>query len=173
MTTGLIKMVGGATLGFAIPWIALHHSWPLSLLEGAGIALCANAFNLLDLKPGRAGAVFLLIGACLVWLGWSVAGNLPPLLYVLIPALVVDVLDARGLVMLGDTGSNLIGAALGLELVIQLDNVASEAALVLLLVAFHILAERRSLSKIIESNRFLRTVDSWTGLRPKKQAAPD
>jgi len=174
ITTGLVKAVGGLALGVLTCYALLEDAWPDALLDGAIIALSANALNLLDLRPGRACAVFLL-GALVLWIVPAVALNgppVPPLAFVFIPALLVYERDARARVMLGDTGSNLLGGALGLAFTLTFSAPAAHwsalaahwsalAALILL----HLLAERYSLSALIEKNPLLRRLDALTGKR--------
>ncbi len=61
ITTGFVKAVGGAMLALFLGWQLEPESPALALLDAALIALSANAINLLDLRPGRAGGVFLLL----------------------------------------------------------------------------------------------------------------
>jgi UDP-N-acetylmuramyl pentapeptide phosphotransferase/UDP-N-acetylglucosamine-1-phosphate transferase len=164
ITTGFVKLAGGALLAFVVPWRLLHHTWTDALLEGALIALCANAFNLLDLRPGRAGALFLFAAIPTAILAWRVAPA-PPLIFVLIPAIVVYERDARARVMLGDTGSNLLGAALGGSIVLLAPSLATKGSLVAALVVLHLIAEKWSLTRIIEKAPVLRTLDRMTGRR--------
>ncbi|MCS6777660.1 MAG: hypothetical protein RMJ43_06895 [Chloroherpetonaceae bacterium] len=166
VTTGLIKAAGGGI--FAL-WIGhmLHTGSLLHTLCAAGlIALGANAINLLDVRPGRAGACFLLCGTGLLGaqIAQAASSPAPPLLFVLVPALIVWERDARATVMMGDTGSNLLGATLGLAAA-QTFNLTVQGVLLTLLIALHLLTERVSLSRIIESNRCLRFLDRLTGLR--------
>jgi len=72
--------------------------------------------------------------------------------------------DARGKAMMGDTGSNLLGAAAGLALVIELPVWGRVAAL-LLLAGLNFSAERVSLSAVIERTPFLRALDRSLGVR--------
>jgi UDP-GlcNAc:undecaprenyl-phosphate/decaprenyl-phosphate GlcNAc-1-phosphate transferase len=165
ITTGFIKAVGG--LGLAI-WLAarLEPAKPaLVVVSACVIALCANAVNLLDLRPGRAGAVFLVCALPLILVGLRYGdAGVPPLLLVAIPALQVWGQDASGRVMMGDTGSNLLGGALGLALVSYGGIVAQGLALGGL-AGLHLLAERKSLTAIIQGNRFLHALDCLTGVR--------
>ena len=167
VTTGFVKAVGGMVLAL---WLGfrLFPQAPLSLLLSAAlIALSANAINLLDLRPGRAGGVFLLCSVLLLAFAFGSEGGrggFPLLLLVVLPALVVWERDARAKVMMGDTGSNLLGAALGLATV-QMVPVGLQGVALLGLLGLHLVAERVSLTKMIEGNRLLRFLDSLTGAR--------
>jgi hypothetical protein len=66
--------------------------------------------------------------------------------------------DLAGRAMMGDVGSNTLGAAAGLGLAMVLPPPARLAA-VLVLAAFNLLCERRSLTEIIGKSRFLRFLD--------------
>ncbi len=166
ITTGFLKAVGGIAIGVAVQRFLLLRSWPDALLDGAIIALSANALNLLDLRPGRACAVFLLLGFVVTAVQWSSGPlPLPALALILIPALVVYERDARALVMLGDSGSNLLGGALGLSCTTAFPSPTVRAALLAALILLHIVAERASLSKVIERNPILRRLDRLSGRR--------
>lgn len=120
------------------------------------VPLAANAVNGFDLRPGRAGKAFLAgalllavmrapLGLLLVApLAGGLAGYLP--------------WDLRGRVMLGDAGANLLGAGLGVAAALTLPPAGQAAALALLL-ALHLIVERRSLSTAIERSPFLRALD--------------
>jgi hypothetical protein len=87
------------------------------------------------------------------------------LLYIAIAiALVLYPLDAGGLVMLGDTGSNSLGAILGLAEALYLGR-GWQCGLVLALVLFHLWTEKYSLSKAIDRNPLLRGLDRKIGIR--------
>lgn len=161
-TTGFLKAVGGALLALWLGHTLFPNSFPHVLLAAALIALSANAINLLDLRPGRASAVFLVIG--LIHMAfWQNVGA--PLVYVLIPAFVVWARDSRAQVMLGDTGSNLLGACLGLALAAPPTPTMVSLAALIVLVALHVLAERVSITALIEKNPALRALDRLTGVR--------
>jgi UDP-N-acetylmuramyl pentapeptide phosphotransferase/UDP-N-acetylglucosamine-1-phosphate transferase len=165
VTTGLIKAIGGVALAI---WVARHlvpSSFPIQLLAVCVVALCANAINLLDLRPGRAGATFLVLAFPLVVVALlGEEAGAPPLLLVVIPTLLVWEADARGVVMMGDTGSNLLGAALGMSLVAEA-SVPCMALVVIALIVLHAYAERRSLTKVIENSPLLNKLDQLTGVR--------
>jgi UDP-N-acetylmuramyl pentapeptide phosphotransferase/UDP-N-acetylglucosamine-1-phosphate transferase len=164
VTTGFVKAVGGLAIAIAIPRMLLERSWPDSLLDGIVIALCANAMNLFDLRPGRCVAVFLLAASPLWVISLLTHSDVPPiLLYIWVPALLCWERDARAKAMLGDTGSNLLGASMGLALVVQFP--AARLAVVVILVALHVVAEKWSITKIIEKTPVLKQLDRLTGVR--------
>ena len=139
-TTGTLKLVG-------IPLWAL---WKTRSPSGAVlVALAANVVNQLDTRPGRALKAFLL--------GSLALGGRPP------GALAVAVLlapyDHREMTMLGDAGSNALGAVLGLESVRRLTGLRRTSAIAALAVVT-LLGERRSLGALIESTPGLRAFDA-------------
>jgi Glycosyl transferase family 2 len=139
-TTGTLKLVG-------IPLWAL---WKTRSPSGAVlVALAANVVNQLDTRPGRALKAFLL--------GSLALGGRPR------GALAVAVLlapyDHREMSMLGDAGSNALGAVLGLESVRRLTGLRRTSAIAAL-AAVTLLGERRSLGALIESTPGLRALDA-------------
>jgi UDP-GlcNAc:undecaprenyl-phosphate GlcNAc-1-phosphate transferase len=167
ITTGFVKAFGGLLLGFLVPRVILAQPWQEALLSGFNIALSANLLNLLDLRPGRAGALFLLSASCLTAVAYFKRTDpfIPPLVFIVIPALVVHERDARARVMLGDTGSNLLGGALGLAFILAFPTLPAHISLLMVLVVIHLIAERYSLTKLIEQNALLRRLDRLTGKR--------
>lgn len=164
-TTGFLKAVGGVMLALWLGTLLSPGNLLIALLDAAVIALSANAINLLDLRPGRAAAVFLVL-AVLLGLLFASDERLEsglPLLYVFLPTLLVWERDAQAQVMMGDTGSNLLGAALGLALARA--PLAARIVALLLLLALHMVAERVSLSAVIERHPILKALDRLTGIR--------
>lgn len=175
ITTGFLKAVGGIVLALFLAW-KIHGSEPVRiLLDAAVIALSANFINLLDLRPGRAGAVFLVFGGAILLFGIQKQGvfsGVSPLLFVVLAALVVYERDARATVMLGDVGSNTLGACLGLALALSACPTLLRGIILVLLLSVHLIAERLSLTKLIAETPLLRILDALTGVRvqttPKK-----
>ncbi|HLV81136.1 MAG TPA: hypothetical protein VKT32_12680 [Chthonomonadaceae bacterium] len=166
VTTGFLKAVGGALLALRLATLLAPDNFLIALLDAALIALSANAINLLDLRPGRAAAVFLVLAVLLLGLLFAAGAPLAsglPLLIVFLPTLLVWERDAQAQAMMGDTGSNLLGAALGLALAST--PLAARLVALLLLLALHVAAERVSLSAVIERHPLLRALDRLTGIR--------
>jgi hypothetical protein len=138
-TTGILKLVG-------IPAVAAVAT--RSLPGALAVSLSANALNQLDTKPGRALKAFL---------GVSLFRGLPEGGYALMAILLVPY-DLRERMMLGDAGSNALGAVLGLSLVASLRGRALWPAIALL-AALNVLGERRSLGTLIESTPWLARID--------------
>jgi len=157
LSTGLLK--AGGTLGLAL---LVASSLPGSdadfLLAAAVLVLATNAFNLLDLRPGRCVKAFVLLG-----IGLSISTQnseaLAGLGIFAAPVLVAGFFDLREKAMLGDTGANAIGALAGLWLVLTLDTDGQVVALVILL-AVNLFGEFRSISNVIEKLPGLRHLDS-------------
>jgi UDP-N-acetylmuramyl pentapeptide phosphotransferase/UDP-N-acetylglucosamine-1-phosphate transferase len=128
------------------------------LLAVALLVLATNLFNLLDLRPGRSAKAFVLLGAGLTLGTWN-ARPLAALGLFAAPVLILGLYDLRERAMLGDTGSNLIGALAGLWLVLSLGALGQAIALVLVIAAT-IYGEFRSLSELIERTPVIRQLDS-------------
>jgi hypothetical protein len=140
LTTGTLKLVG-------IPLYALVRTRSLSgaLLVG----LSANAVNQLDTRPGRALKAFAL-GSLLL------GGRVPP--RAAIAAVLLAPYDLREMGMLGDGGSNALGAVLGFEAVAVVRG-RSRWGAIAALGLLTLTGERRSLGELIESTPGLRELD--------------
>jgi UDP-GlcNAc:undecaprenyl-phosphate GlcNAc-1-phosphate transferase len=158
LSTGALKATGSLGLALlAMSYLGLSNGrW---LLAAGVLVLATNVFNLLDLRPGRTGKVFVVLGAALT-IG---AGELRPLWTLGLfaaPALVAGFYDLRERAMLGDTGANLLGALAGLWLVLSLSGTGQLIAL-LALAAVTVYGELRSISELVERTPGLRELDSW------------
>jgi UDP-GlcNAc:undecaprenyl-phosphate GlcNAc-1-phosphate transferase len=157
LSTGLLK--AGGTLGLAL---LVASSLPGSdadfLLATAVLVLATNAFNLLDLRPGRSVKAYIVLGLGLTLATQNTAA-LTGLGIFTAPVLVAGWLDLREKAMLGDTGSNAIGGLAGLWIVLTLDADGQVLALLILL-ALNLFGEFRSISKVIERVPGLRHLDS-------------
>jgi UDP-N-acetylmuramyl pentapeptide phosphotransferase/UDP-N-acetylglucosamine-1-phosphate transferase len=158
VSTGALKAAG--TLGLAL-YVAgyLESSTGRWLLASGVLVLATNAFNLLDLRPGRATKVFVLLGAGLM-IGAASLRQLWTLGLFVGPALIAGVYDLRERAMLGDTGANLLGGVAGLWIVLALSTLGQEIALGLLVVVT-VYGEVRSISALVERVPLLRGLDSW------------
>lgn len=156
LTTGGLKALGGGLLGLTLG-LTLEASWLGVVVSALLVALAMNAVNLLDLRPGRAGKGFLTVLAVLVVFGWGRA----ELFFAAVTAgslLAYLGTDLKAGAMMGDTGSNALGLMLGLTAVWVL-ALPGKLVCLALLVAFHLLTEKYSLTRIIAGNRMLNYLD--------------
>ncbi len=158
LSTGALKAAGSLGLAlYAMSYLGLSTGrW---LLASAVLVLATNAFNLLDLRPGRATKVFVVLGVALTIGSMNVRALWALGLFVG-PALVAGIYDLREMAMLGDTGANLLGALAGLWLVLTLSELGQLLALAVLL-AVTVYGELRSISSLVERIPLLRQLDSW------------
>ena len=135
-TTGTLKLVG-------IPLVGLLATRKLSgaLLVG----LAANALNQLDTRPGRALKAYLAA---------SVPLRAPKGAAVLLLSY-----DLREMAMLGDGGSNALGAMLGLRSVSRFTGRGRWIAIGAL-AGLTLIGERTSLGRLIERTPGLRELDA-------------
>ena len=156
-SSGLLKAAGTAGLAlFILAGSALDTAD--YVLAAAVLVLATNFFNLLDLRPGRSLKALALLGAALT-LG---AMDLDPLLALGLfvgPLVVLFPYDLREQGMLGDTGSNVVGAVAGLWLILTLDTTGQLIALAVIGTAT-IYGEFRSISRLIDRTPGLRHLDS-------------
>jgi len=157
LTTGAVKALGGGTLAL----IAATYLYPGQLFRiidsALIIALSVNLLNLFDLRPGRAGKVYIiLVLAMLPFL----AGN-----EMLIPvAITTGALaaylpaDLKARAMMGDAGSNTLGMVIGVSAAAALDGYFRVGYLAFLLI-MHIITEKYSLTRIISGNSLLNYLD--------------
>ncbi len=134
ISSGILKLFG---IGLAS--LFFYSFFSLSLLDlflsAALISLCANFFNLLDLRPGRCIKFFLLFDLLLILLffthlefeWWLCEVSL------LAPSVFVLWYDLKEKLMLGDSGSNMLGVWIGASTVIYADFLWKVILFVLLL----------------------------------------
>jgi len=135
LTTGTLKAV-------AIPLYGLARTRSVSgaLLVG----LAANFLNQLDTRPGRALKAYLAVA--------------PLVRAPLVPAVLVAPYDLREMTMLGDAGSNALGALLGLSSVDRLTGRGRKLAIAAL-AGLNLLGETRSFNELIDGSAFLSRLD--------------
>jgi UDP-N-acetylmuramyl pentapeptide phosphotransferase/UDP-N-acetylglucosamine-1-phosphate transferase len=163
ITTGMLKLAGGGALALVLVATARPEGGWRLLADALVVALAANLVNLLDRAPGRAVKASLAAAVPLA----LVAGS-GPVGLALAPVLggAAGLLgdDLRERLMLGDTGANVLGAALGLAAVLELGS-GPRWAVLAVLVAVNVAAEVVSLSAVIDRTPPLRALDRL-GRRP-------
>jgi UDP-GlcNAc:undecaprenyl-phosphate GlcNAc-1-phosphate transferase len=156
-TTGAIKAIGAFAL--AAYAVSGRGREELDYLADLALLLLAtNLFNLLDLRGGRVEKVFVLLLAALCLGAWTFEPL--ELLGIFIgPVLIGAAFTLRERAMLGDTGSNLVGALAGISM---LETLGEDGRLIALAVVAALTAygEVRSLNAALEGVPLLRHLDS-------------
>lgn len=156
LSTGLTKAVTGGLLGLTLA-LSRGGGFYLVLLNSLLVPLSVNFFNLLDARPGRALKVFMVFALAAVW------GAREPVLFLLMPvlgaAVVLLPLDLKEKIMLGDVGSNVLGASVGFTLVYALEPSPLKLYTLFCLGLAQWVGDRVSFSQLIQQNLVLRYFD--------------
>lgn len=157
LTTGAMKLFGGGVVAIVLTAAPGEVSGRRLIADAALVALAANLGNLLDRAPGRTIKVGLVayvpialaagtgpVGLALAPVVGAAAGLLPA--------------DLGERLMLGDTGANLLGAVLGLGVVLETSRPVRTGVLIAL-VALNLASERVSFTKVIAATPGLRHLD--------------
>ncbi|MGH8982298.1 MAG: hypothetical protein ACRDY6_00265 [Acidimicrobiia bacterium] len=157
LTTGLLKLVGGAAVAVVLVATPGFATGRRLVIDALLIALAANLGNLLDRAPGRVIKVGVVVYVPLALaLGAGAVGvAIAPVMGAAVGLLAPDL---RERLMLGDTGANVIGAVLGLGVVLGLGQTARTVVLVVV-AALNVAAELVSFSAVIERVPPLRAFD--------------
>jgi hypothetical protein len=134
-TTGTLK-----ALGISLYGLARTRSLSGALL----VALSANFLNQLDTRPGRALKVYVVLA--------------PLVRAPLLPAVLIAPYDLREMAMLGDAGSNALGALLGLNSVDRFTGRGRKLTIAAL-AGLNLFSEIRSLGELIERTPGLSHLD--------------
>lgn len=163
LTTGGLKLVGGAVVALAVVAAANRGSgWHIAV-DAALVALSANLANLLDRRPGRlvkSTTLAFLVLVAATWMAHPLIG-----VAVVVGAslgLLID--DLHEHLMLGDVGANVLGGVLGLGVVLSC-SAGVRLGVLVLVGALNVLSEVVSFSGVIEAVPPLRALDALGRLR--------
>src|SRR4051794_5136691 len=157
LTTGGLKLIGGAAAAAVIAGARNPHSPGRLLVDAALIALAANLANQFDRRPGR---VIKVAAVCFVVVV-AAAPNRGPLGAVGVVvgatlAMVVD--DLRERLMLGDVGANVVGACLGTGVVLAY-SFPVRVGVLIAVAALNLVGELSSFTRLIDAVPPLRALD--------------
>lgn len=156
LTTGGLKLGGGVALAVVVCAPFAGRSGPL-VIDALLVALAANLGNLFDRAPGRTTKVAVVAAIAL-----AVATGFDEVLLgvavVVGAALALLGADLGERLMLGDTGANAVGAALGFGVVIT-TALDTRISVVLVLLALNLASEVVSFSEVIDRVPPLRALD--------------
>lgn len=157
LTTGSLKLFGGAAVATAAVFGPRSDTPGRLLADAALVALSANLANLFDRAPGR-----LLKLTGLGFAALAVATGAPAELVAVAvtvgAGLALIVPDLREQVMIGDVGANVLGATLGVGVVVATAPTTRTVVLVVV-AALNLASERVSFSAVIDRASPLRALD--------------
>ena len=155
LTTGGFKAVFGGLIGILISIVVSKNILDI-IINTLIIALSTNLMNLLDLRPGRAIKVYLVI---IISIFITLTGYIKVLPLLILPNVIAYFnYDLKAKAMMGDTGSNVLGISIGILMVLGYSFNVRVSWLVFLIL-IHLLTEKYSLTKIIENNKILNFID--------------
>jgi UDP-GlcNAc:undecaprenyl-phosphate GlcNAc-1-phosphate transferase len=163
VTTGFVKLGGGAAVALVLAGAVAGDRPGRVLVDGALIALAANLANLLDRAPGRTVKWSLVAYVPLALVAGTAAAGVA-LAVVAGSALALLPGDLGERFMLGDTGANALGAALGVATVLE-TTATTRNVVAAALLGLTLLSEVVSFSRIIDAVPPLRRFDRL-GRRP-------
>ncbi len=159
LTTGVTKLFGGAAVAVVVVATREPDSIGRVLADGALVALAANLGNLFDRAPGRTIKLALVAFLVLVLAVGAERGLVGVALAVGAGAGLLTA-DLGERLMLGDAGANVLGAVLGLGVVLTCSPGVRTVVLVLV-AALNLASEWVSFSRVIAAAPPLRAADRW------------
>ena len=159
LTTGAIKLFGGAAVAVVVVATREPDSVGRVLADGALMALAANLGNLFDRAPGRTIKVALVAFVVLV-LAVGAEPSLAGVALAMGAAAGLLTADLGERLMLGDAGANVLGAVLGLGVVLTCSPGVRTVVLVVVAL-LNLASERVSFSRVIAATPPLRAADRW------------
>jgi len=157
LTTGGLKLVGGAALALVVVSPATPKPGAQLFIDAALVALSANLGNLFDHRPGRVTKLATLVFVVLV-VATHASHVLLPVGVVVGTGLGLFRDDLREHLMLGDAGANVLGGVLGLGTVMACSTGTRVGALVVVTL-LNLLSEVMSFSGVVEAIPPLRFLD--------------
>jgi hypothetical protein len=156
LTPGIVKLLVIVAASVAVSWMLGARGARFVAATGV-LAGCANLWNLLDVRPGRALKLFVPVAAALaatagvrtVGLFAGLAGS----------GSIGLVFDLREMLMLGDCGANVLGFVVGLGSFLVLST-GWLWILLAAIVGLHVVADTITLSRLIERSPPLRLLDA-------------
>ncbi|MCC6226095.1 MAG: hypothetical protein IT195_06795 [Microthrixaceae bacterium] len=159
LSAGALKLLAGGALSLVVVAPVAGESAVRLAVDGALVALSANLANLLDRAPGRVLKVSVVAMAAVI-AGAGAGAEAIGVGFVGGAALALLVPDLREKLMLGDAGSNALGATTGLGLVLNCSEMTRTIVMIVVL-GFNLLSEVVSFSAVIRRVGPLRLLDEW------------
>ena len=168
LTTGGLKLAGGSALAVVVCAPLGGRIGPL-VVDALLVALAANLGNLFDRAPGRTTKV-AVVAALVLAVATGLDQELLGVAVVVGAALALLGADLGERLMLGDTGANAVGAALGFGVVIT-TSLETRIGTAFVLLGLNLASEAVSFSEVIARVPPLRALDRL-GRRPPPPGHP-
>ncbi len=157
LTSGIIKALTGMYLSLIVVMVASADIVE-GIIDFILLSLSINFINLLDVRPGRAVKTFIFFSMIFL-----IFPKPAPAFFLLVGtvlcAMIYLPLELREMYMLGDTGANVLGGLLGVNVIMGTPP-AGKILFALWLVGIHYLAERTSITLLVEKIPVLHYLDS-------------
>jgi UDP-N-acetylmuramyl pentapeptide phosphotransferase/UDP-N-acetylglucosamine-1-phosphate transferase len=154
LTTGTLKAIFGFIVAGVVS-LLISTDFINIILNTMIISLTTNLLNILDTRPLRAIKGYGIIMIFILLTSGIISAN-----YVIIGAIAAYLpIERNEQGMLGDSGSNFLGALAGMNLVIAYKNIYIRLFIFIVVFLLNLFSEKYSFSAIIENNSVLRTID--------------
>lgn len=154
LTTGIVKILVTVVTALLVVY-EYDFSFFDKIINIGILILMTNLLNLLDLRPGRSIKIFILFSIFL-WNSINIIINFLPFYFSIIFYLPYEL---KGNIMLGDSGSNLLGYILGFNLILSIKNINYKIIILFSIFILTFLSEKFSFTEIIKKNKILRWID--------------
>jgi len=162
ITSGLLKAIGGTLLSIYVSFSMFQGQIIEGIVSSLLLIFSIHLFNLLDVRPSRCIKSFWLFLALFV-LPFVV--NVPTIMFTYIFPILLSTsllfhLDRRRIIMLGDTGSNVLGGVYGF-LVISYTPIGVQWFVLILFAMLGLISEKFSFTRYINNSPWLSKIDRW------------
>lgn len=164
VTTGVLKALGGGVLSLFVAGF-FGENIAIIFLNALLMALFINTFNLFDTRPGRTLKIFLFLGFIIFILAVKTKLMILTALFIGISLVLVKA-DLTGRSMLGDVGSNTLGAIIGLSFIILL-SAAAKVIFLIFLIFIQLFSEKHSITETISRIKILDYLDKLGRKEPE------
>ncbi|MGI6705494.1 MAG: hypothetical protein ACOX6S_04280 [Clostridia bacterium] len=157
LTSGILKALTGIYLSFIVVMVT-SSDMVEGIIDFILLSLSINFINLLDVRPGRAVKTFIIFSVIFLFFPKPT-----PVFFLLIGtvlcAMIYLPLELKEMYMLGDTGANVLGGLLGINVILGTPSIG-KIIFALWLVGIHYIAERTSISLLVDKIPLLHYFDS-------------
>lgn len=157
LTSGIIKAFTGVLTSLIICFVCRYSGYNF-LINFLIIPLSQNFINLLDLRPARAIKAYSAFSIMLLPFMFNNNIYLYALVSIAISLLFYMPHELNETLILGDTGSNLLGIILGI-IIASINNLLPRIVLLIFFIIVQIYAERKSINLLIERHYVLKLID--------------